>query len=196
MTSSRVWLVRPGPAVRTLGDKASFVVWSAALLRMGFALSTELNNLVDAAIGPSLPLGNVRYYYDGPSPTIIHTVATAYPSERQHLVCDGARCDGKRRADRRPRDQPEIHGDEKRASWHGADDGGLGGSVTLFLNPETNEHLRPKLERELRPGSRVVSHWWPFKSWVPARVDHVQSPDGAFVHSLYLYLRERLPPAQ
>src|SRR5688500_2416373 len=31
--------------------------------------------------------------------------------------------------------------------------------VMLFLWPEVNLRLRPKLQRELRPGTRVVSHW-------------------------------------
>src|SRR4030095_11359529 len=30
--------------------------------------------------------------------------------------------------------------------------------VTLYLGPDVNRRLRPKLLRELRPGSRVVSH--------------------------------------
>jgi Histone methylation protein DOT1 len=34
--------------------------------------------------------------------------------------------------------------------------------VTVFLLPETNDKLRPKLERELRPTSRVVSHRFRF----------------------------------
>ena len=31
--------------------------------------------------------------------------------------------------------------------------------VMLFLSPELNLKARPKLLRELRPGTRVVSHW-------------------------------------
>jgi len=30
--------------------------------------------------------------------------------------------------------------------------------VTLYLLPDLNERLRPKLLSELRPGSRIVSH--------------------------------------
>ena len=30
--------------------------------------------------------------------------------------------------------------------------------VTLYLSPELNQRLRPKLLRELRPGARIVSH--------------------------------------
>jgi cyclopropane fatty-acyl-phospholipid synthase-like methyltransferase len=34
--------------------------------------------------------------------------------------------------------------------------------VTVYLLPETNDKLMPKLERELRPTSRVVSHAFRF----------------------------------
>jgi SAM-dependent methyltransferase len=37
--------------------------------------------------------------------------------------------------------------------------------VTLYLLPESNELLRPKLERELRPGARVVSHGYIMTGW-------------------------------
>ena len=35
--------------------------------------------------------------------------------------------------------------------------------VTLFLTPSLNIKLRPKLNRDLRPGTRVVSHRWEMK---------------------------------
>ena len=62
-------------------------------------------------------------------------------------------------------------------------------AITLFLNPETNERLRPKLERECPSGCRLVSHWWPVNSWVPSRIDHVPSSEGSFSHRVYLYKR-------
>jgi SAM-dependent methyltransferase len=37
--------------------------------------------------------------------------------------------------------------------------------VTLFLHPEPNLTLRPKLRRELRPGARVVSYVWDMGDW-------------------------------
>lgn len=39
--------------------------------------------------------------------------------------------------------------------------------VTLFLHPEPNLKLRPKLRRELPPGSRVVSYMWHMGDWKP-----------------------------
>ena len=40
--------------------------------------------------------------------------------------------------------------------------------VTLFLHPEPNRKLRPKLREELRSGARVVSYIWDMDYWEPA----------------------------
>ncbi len=39
--------------------------------------------------------------------------------------------------------------------------------VTLYLLPEVNKKLRPKLLSELRPGTRVVSHAFDMGDWTP-----------------------------
>ena len=41
--------------------------------------------------------------------------------------------------------------------------------VTLFLFPEINERLAPKLRAELRPGARIVSHRFGLGDWPPER---------------------------
>lgn len=41
--------------------------------------------------------------------------------------------------------------------------------VTLYLVPDFNMKLRPKLLRELRPGARVVSHNYDMGDWKPQR---------------------------
>jgi SAM-dependent methyltransferase len=41
--------------------------------------------------------------------------------------------------------------------------------VTLFLSPELNARLRPKLTSQLKPGSRIVSHRYGIGNWVPER---------------------------
>jgi len=41
--------------------------------------------------------------------------------------------------------------------------------VTLYLLPELNLRLRPRLLTELAPGTRVVSHNYDMGSWVPQR---------------------------
>jgi len=58
-------------------------------------------------------------------------------------------------------------------------------AVTLYLGPELNEKLRPKLERELRPGTRVVSHDFEVPGWKPVKIVEVQGPDRK--RRLYLY---------
>jgi SAM-dependent methyltransferase len=62
----------------------------------------------------------------------------------------------------------------------------LGGAtiVTLYLSNELNLRLRPKLERELKPGARVVSHWHAMGDWKPQASIGVQSEWG----ERYLYL--------
>jgi SAM-dependent methyltransferase len=51
--------------------------------------------------------------------------------------------------------------------------------VTLYMLPEFNAKLRPILERQLKPGTRVVSHDYPIEGWKPDRVEIVK---GTFVH--------------
>jgi len=41
--------------------------------------------------------------------------------------------------------------------------------ITLYLNSSANERLKPKLERETRPGTRVVSHDFEIRGWQPTR---------------------------
>jgi precorrin-6B methylase 2 len=41
--------------------------------------------------------------------------------------------------------------------------------VTLYLLPELNEKLRPRLWAELRPGTRIVSHQFDMGNWKPER---------------------------
>lgn len=46
--------------------------------------------------------------------------------------------------------------------------------VTLFLYPDVNLRLRPKLLAELRPGTRVISHWHDMGDWKPDRTIPVE----------------------
>lgn len=57
--------------------------------------------------------------------------------------------------------------------------------VTLYLISEANTILRPKLEKELRPGTCVVSHDFEIEGWKPAKTETIkvfQRP-----HSIYVY---------
>ena len=41
--------------------------------------------------------------------------------------------------------------------------------ITLFLGPELNLKLRPRL-LEMRPGTRIVSNFWPLGNWEPDKI--------------------------
>jgi SAM-dependent methyltransferase len=46
--------------------------------------------------------------------------------------------------------------------------------VMLFLQPELNVRLRPRLLAQLEPGARVVSHWHDMGDWPPERTVRVR----------------------
>jgi ribosomal protein L11 methylase PrmA len=51
--------------------------------------------------------------------------------------------------------------------------------VALYLSPDINLRLRPKLLRELRPGSRIVSHQFDMGDWRPERTLEVEVAGAA-----------------
>jgi SAM-dependent methyltransferase len=57
--------------------------------------------------------------------------------------------------------------------------------VTIYLATDSNEILRPNLEKYLKPGARVVSHDYVVPGWKPKAVDK-DLPD-ARGHVIYLY---------
>jgi SAM-dependent methyltransferase len=58
--------------------------------------------------------------------------------------------------------------------------------VALYLSPELNLELRPKLLRELRPGTRIVSHDFDMSDWRPDRTLRVQGPTRE--HLIHLWV--------
>ena len=42
--------------------------------------------------------------------------------------------------------------------------------VTLYLHPDVNLRLRPRLWAELKPGTRIVSHQFDMGDWAPEKV--------------------------
>ena len=56
--------------------------------------------------------------------------------------------------------------------------------VTLYLSTSINRDLEPRLRRELRPGTRIVSHQFPIGTWVPERTVRSKE-DGT---NLYLWI--------
>jgi len=57
--------------------------------------------------------------------------------------------------------------------------------VTLYLLPEANMALRPRILSQLRPGARVVSHDYHMDDWPPVRVEEPRERDA--VHTIYLW---------
>ena len=74
-----------------------------------------------------------------------------------------------------------IQGDLLTADLNGAD------VVTIYLATESNEQLRPRLEKYLKPGARVVSHDYPVPGWKPAKIDKSES------HLIFFY---EMPPVK
>jgi SAM-dependent methyltransferase len=60
--------------------------------------------------------------------------------------------------------------------------------VTLFLLNSVNLKLRPKLLRELKPGTRIVSNTFDMGDWKPDKEAAVEGADSGTALSQYLYL--------
>jgi protein-L-isoaspartate O-methyltransferase len=76
-----------------------------------------------------------------------------------------------------------IHGDLMEVDLSPAD------VVTIYLMTNSNEILRPNLEKYLRAGARVVSHEYAVPGWKPRYVEKAD-PDSRG-HVIYLYT---MPP--
>ena len=61
--------------------------------------------------------------------------------------------------------------------------------VTLYLLPDINLKLRPKLLAELRPGTRVVSHNYDMVDWEPLSSQEIEA--GGSTHYVYYWV---VPP--
>lgn len=61
--------------------------------------------------------------------------------------------------------------------------------VTMYLLPEVNMRLRPKLLSDLRPGTRIVSHNYDLGDWKPRRTIKITLSDGD--HWVYFWV---VPP--
>ena len=64
--------------------------------------------------------------------------------------------------------------------------------VTLYLLPQILGGVEAKLRRELKPGTRVVSHDYPLPTWKPVEVVTFDSPEKVSISGtartiLYLY---------
>jgi len=63
--------------------------------------------------------------------------------------------------------------------------------VFLYLTTSANEKIKPKLESELRSGTRVVSHDYEILGWKPSKIDNFcENPRlGYPSHTIYVYKR-------
>jgi cyclopropane fatty-acyl-phospholipid synthase-like methyltransferase len=76
-----------------------------------------------------------------------------------------------------------IHGDLLQVDLSPAD------VVTIYLMTESNNILRPNLEKYLRPGARVVSHDYAVPGWKPKFEEKTDRYAGD--HKIYLYVMPR-----
>ena len=58
--------------------------------------------------------------------------------------------------------------------------------VTMYLLTSSNENIRGKLESELKPGARVVTHDFPITYWDPKTLVEFAGSSGK--HVLFLYV--------
>ena len=65
--------------------------------------------------------------------------------------------------------------------------------VTLYLLPDVNLRLRPKLLRELRPGARIVSHNYDMGDWKPEQVVNVPTPSANHIVYYWVVPRGSIP---
>ena len=72
-----------------------------------------------------------------------------------------------------------MHASALRADLSSAD------VVTMAFLTDSNERMRPHLEKSLRPGTRVISSEFPVKGWKPVEVDRIQG--RRVEHVIYVY---------
>ena len=61
--------------------------------------------------------------------------------------------------------------------------------ITLYLTTSANDKVKPKLEAELKPGTRVVSHDYEILGWRPIKIDNFcENPRLVYPsHTIYVY---------
>ncbi len=61
--------------------------------------------------------------------------------------------------------------------------------LTVYLLPGSNDKLRPLLEKQLKKGTRIVSHDFEFADWTPEKTEHIEDDGRGRSHTLFLYRR-------
>jgi protein-L-isoaspartate O-methyltransferase len=75
-----------------------------------------------------------------------------------------------------------IHGDIVKENLSSAD------VLTIYLLPSSNLKIRPKLEKELKKGTRIVAHDFTVQGWTPEKEEHIEDDGEGRSHTLYLYV--------
>jgi protein-L-isoaspartate O-methyltransferase len=73
-----------------------------------------------------------------------------------------------------------INGDLFKQDYSSAD------LLTVYLLPASNSKVAPMLEKQLKKGTRVVSHDFEFP-WAPEKVETIEDDGEGRSHTLYLY---------
>jgi hypothetical protein len=76
-----------------------------------------------------------------------------------------------------------VHGDIFKQDYSSAN------LVTVYLLPTSNDKVRPLLEKQLKKGTRIVSHDFPFHDWSPEKEITIEDDGEGRSHTLYLYRR-------
>ena len=58
--------------------------------------------------------------------------------------------------------------------------------LTMYLLPEVNLMIRPNIWKQMKPGSRVVSHDFDMGDWKPLKTESIKDSSGWY-HTLYLW---------
>ncbi|MFN7939509.1 MAG: class I SAM-dependent methyltransferase [Bryobacteraceae bacterium] len=61
--------------------------------------------------------------------------------------------------------------------------------VTVYLLPNSNDKMRPLLEKQLKKGTRIISHDFEFAAWKPEKTVTIDDDGEGRSHTLYLYRR-------
>jgi 16S rRNA G966 N2-methylase RsmD len=62
--------------------------------------------------------------------------------------------------------------------------------VTVYLLPTSNDKIQPILDKQLKRGTRIVSHDFEFKNWTPDKVENIDDDGEGRSHTLYLYIKK------
>ena len=58
--------------------------------------------------------------------------------------------------------------------------------LTMYLLPEVNLMIRPNIWKQMKPGSRIVSHDFDMGDWKPLKTEHIKDVSN-WDHTLYLW---------